>query len=111
MNIDKNLYKSIGKQLKIARERKGTFVDNEVIETITLPKDLFKGSTGTLFGQYAEGDSMVGVGINDGDLIIFEETNLIENGQIGCFCIDHNIATCKDDTRYVFKLMYSISVK
>ena len=26
MNIDKNLYKSIGKQLKIARERKGTFV-------------------------------------------------------------------------------------
>ena len=33
--------------------------------------------------------------INDGDLVIFEHTNVINNGDIGCFNIDNNEATCK----------------
>ena len=73
----------------------GSFVDDNIIDYVSLPIDLFKNPNISMFGQYAQGDSMIGVGINEGDLIIFEETNLIENGQIGCFCIDHNIATCK----------------
>ena len=28
-------------------------------------------------------------------LMIFKKTTAIENGQIGCFCIDDNMATCK----------------
>ena len=41
------------------------------------------------------GNSMIEENINDGDLIIFEHTNIINNGDIGCFCIDENEATCK----------------
>ena len=33
--------------------------------------------------------------INHGDLLVFEKTTIIENGQVGCFCVDDNIATCK----------------
>lgn len=38
---------------------------------------------------------MIDAGINSGDLVIFKKTSVIENGQIGCFCIDENVATCK----------------
>lgn len=86
----------------------GSFVDDDIIEIISLPIDLFKNPNLNMFGQYAEGDSMIGVGINDGDLIIFEDTNLLENGQIGCFCIEDNIATCKrfsiDSKKNIFLL-------
>lgn len=51
------------------------------------------------FAQYASGDSMIDAGINDGDLLIFEKTTAVENGQIGCFCVDNNIALCKKFSR------------
>ena len=38
---------------------------------------------------------MIDANIHDGDLLIFELTNILENGQIGCFCIDNNEAMCK----------------
>lgn len=47
------------------------------------------------FANYAMGDSMKNENINDGDLVIFEHTNVINNGDIGCFNIDNNEATCK----------------
>ena len=31
----------------------------------------------------------------EGDLVVFEKTNLLENSQIGCFCVDNNDAMCK----------------
>lgn len=72
----------------------GLFVDDEIIEYIPLPTEkLSKGKE--YFGQYASGDSMINAGIIDGDIIVFEKTNIIETGKIGCFCIDENIATCK----------------
>lgn len=72
----------------------GMFVDDNVEEYITLPESLLNSSK-EYFCQYADGDSMIGENINPGDLIVFEKAQTIENGQIGCFCIDDNIATCK----------------
>lgn len=72
----------------------GLFVNDEISEYVPLPTDkLARGKE--YFGQYAKGDSMINAGIIDGDIIVFEKTNVIESGKIGCFCIDENIATCK----------------
>lgn len=72
----------------------GLFVNDHIIEYITLPESLLS-SNKEYFCQYAKGDSMVNENINEGDLLIFEKTTQINNGQIGCFCIDENVATCK----------------
>ena len=47
------------------------------------------------FAQCAKGESMKDAGINDGDLLIFERTDKIDDGVIGCFCNEDNVATCK----------------
>ena len=47
------------------------------------------------FAQYASGESMKDAGISDGDLLIFEKVNKVDDGVIGCFCTDTNTATCK----------------
>ncbi len=73
----------------------GVFVADEVVDVISLPSELFKNPNGDYFAQYAEGDSMIGAGIYDGDLLVFEKANRLENGQIGCFCVGENVATCK----------------
>ena len=72
----------------------GGFVDDDIIDYISLP-DTILNPKKTYFAQYAKGDSMMDANINDGDLLIFELTNILENGQIGCFCIDNNEAMCK----------------
>lgn len=72
----------------------GGFVDDNIDEYITLPESLL--STGKeYFCQYANGDSMIGENINPGDLVVFEKCNQIRNGDIGCFTLDDNVATCK----------------
>ena len=38
---------------------------------------------------------MKDAGINEGDLLVFERCDKVDNGVIGCFCLDDNIATCK----------------
>ncbi len=73
----------------------GLFVEDNVIDFVTIPVSMLPNKTAEYFAQYAEGDSMIGAGINPGDLIIFKKTTAVENGQIGCFCIDDNVATCK----------------
>lgn len=72
----------------------GGFVDDNIIEMIAVPS---KGLNPHLnyFCQYADGESMKDAGINDGDLLIFERCDRVDNGVIGCFCIDDNVATCK----------------
>ena len=72
----------------------GLFVNDHIVEYITLPESLLN-SNKEYFCQYAKGDSMINENINEGDLLIFEKTSSINNGQIGCFCIDENVATCK----------------
>lgn len=72
----------------------GTFVDDEIIDTISLPESMLNPRK-KYFAQYAEGNSMLDAEIHDGDLLIFEKTQSMENGQIGCFCVDDGVATCK----------------
>lgn len=72
----------------------GMFVEDNIISTISVPTSMLPKSKKDLFAQYASGDSMIGKGIYDGDLLIFSRENC-ESGDIGCFCIDENIATCK----------------
>ena len=38
---------------------------------------------------------MIDENINPGDLIVFEKINHLRNGDIGCFTIEDNVATCK----------------
>ena len=73
----------------------GLFVEDQIINTVSVPVSMLPNKNADYFAQYASGDSMNGVGIQDGDLIIFKKTSAIDNGQIGCFCIDENVATCK----------------
>ena len=73
----------------------GLFVDDQIIDMVVIPVNVLPNKNADYFGMYAHGDSMTGAGINDGDILIFKKTSSIENGQIGCFCIDENVATCK----------------
>ena len=73
---------------------KGSFVDDNIIDTISLPADLLNPNK-EYFAQYAKGDSMIGAHIKDGDLVIFEKTSQVTNGMIGSFCIGEDNATCK----------------
>lgn len=100
LNINEEIYESAG----IGYTRiplydsvccgNGGFVDENIIEMVAVPS---KGLNPNLqyFCQYADGESMKDAGINTGDLLIFERCDYVENGVIGCFCIDDNVATCK----------------
>lgn len=43
------------------------------------------------FGLYAKGDSMIGAGINDGDLVFFIQQPTVDNGQIAAVFIDNEV--------------------
>lgn len=73
----------------------GLFVEDQIIDMVSVPLAMLPSKHADYFAQYAKGDSMTGAGINDGDILIFKKTSSIENGQIGCFCIDENVAACK----------------
>ncbi|MCI9094012.1 MAG: helix-turn-helix domain-containing protein [Coprobacillus sp.] len=72
----------------------GMFNDDNIIEYITVPSDGLNPNL-EYFCQRAKGDSMTGAGIIDGDILVFEKTNVIDDGCIGAFCVDENTATCK----------------
>ena len=73
----------------------GLFVDDLIEDYISIPVSILPNKHKEYFAQYVRGDSMEGAGLYEGDLIIFEKTQIISNGEIGCFCVDDNIATCK----------------
>lgn len=73
----------------------GLFTDDEIIDFVSLPVSILPNKTAEYFAQYADGDSMINAGIKPGDLVVFKRQSTIENGEIGCFCIDENISTCK----------------
>ena len=72
----------------------GMFVEDNIEEYISLPESLLN-SRKDYFCQYANGDSMKDESIHSGDLIIFEKTQSLNNGDIGCFSVEDNVATCK----------------
>lgn len=72
----------------------GLFVDDQVEDYIAVPdKYIKKGHE--YFANTASGDSMIGKGIKNGDVLVFEKTNIVENGQIGAFCVGESEAVCK----------------
>lgn len=72
----------------------GGFNGDNIIEMVAVPS---KGLNPNLeyFAQIADGESMKDAGIGDGDLLVFERVDKVDNGVIGCFCIDLNKAMCK----------------
>ena len=86
----------------------GSFEDGQVLDYIGIPESRLRFGK-RYFGQYAKGDSMTGAGINDGDLLIFEETTWIDEGKIGCFCIDEELAVCKRYTVGKDRCVYLMS--
>lgn len=72
----------------------GAFVDDNIIDYIAVP-DAGLNPNLEYFAQIASGDSMIEAGIENGDIIVFQKSNIIEDGKIGCFCIDEGVATCK----------------
>ena len=61
----------------------GIFVEDNIEEYISLPESLLS-SRKDYFCQYADGDSMIDENIQSGDLIIFEKTQQLNNGDVGC---------------------------
>lgn len=72
----------------------GGFVDDNILDYVSLPASWLTASK-EYFAQTAKGDSMEGAGIYDGDVLVFEKSGHIQQGKIGCFCVDDNDAMCK----------------
>lgn len=72
----------------------GIFIDDNIEDYIVVPDKMIKKGK-EYFANTAHGDSMIGKGIKEGDVIIFEKTNVLENGDIGSFCIDDGNCVCK----------------
>lgn len=72
----------------------GGYVDEMVEEYIPIPKGMLKPNK-EYFANYANGDSMIDQHIFHQDLLIFEKTNILQNGDIGSFNLDYEDATCK----------------
>ena len=72
----------------------GLFVDDNVEDYIAVPDKYIKKGI-EYFANTASGDSMIGKGIKDGDVLVFEKTNVLNNGEIGSFCLDLDEAVCK----------------
>lgn len=72
----------------------GLFVDDQVEDYIAIPDKYIKPGR-DYFANTTSGDSMIGKGIKEGDVLVFEKTNIIENGEIGAFCVGDSEAVCK----------------
>lgn len=72
----------------------GLFVDDQVEDYIAVPDKFIKPGH-DYFANTASGDSMIGKGIKEGDVLVFEKTNIIGNGEIGAFCVGESEAVCK----------------
>ena len=60
------------------------YIDENPEEIITIPTSFTKPNR-NYFANTAKGYSMLGVGINDGDILIFEQTDNLNVGDVGSF--------------------------
>ena len=56
------------------------FSEENIEGKIKIAKEMF--GVGKMFGLRIRGDSMIGVGINEGDIAIIKSMNLFENGEV-----------------------------
>lgn len=73
---------------------KGIFIEDDIEDYITVP-DKFLRKGAEYFANTAKGDSMIGKGIKENDILVFEKNCVLENGEIGSFCIGESEAVCK----------------
>lgn len=62
--------------------------------TLTIPPALFS-SKRRIFVLHVRGDSMIEVGINDGDYVVVEQQDNVTNGDIVVALLDNGLATLK----------------
>lgn len=62
----------------------GTFVDEKAENFIPIP-DAWRRPNKSYFANEADGDSMTGREIHNGDILIFERADVLDNGEIGSF--------------------------
>lgn len=65
----------------------GILVDENAESFVPMP-DQWKSPGKRYFANTASGDSMLNANIHDGDVLIFERTDDLENGEIGSFWYD-----------------------
>ena len=65
----------------------GVFDEKDIEDYIAIPLHSLKPD-GEYFALYAFDDSLKDKYIHEGDLLIFEKTDEMQTGQIGCFCIN-----------------------
>lgn len=74
----------------------GSYVEEDILDYISLPASICKLKKGRkYFSIVAEGDSMTGAGIEDGNILVFEETDVPVENKIGLFCVDDHYSYCK----------------
>jgi len=61
---------------------------------VSIPGDMIAGR-GDHYALEVKGDSMIGVGINDGDIVVIRETEVADNGDIVVALIEEQEATLK----------------
>lgn len=62
-------------------------VMEDVEEHVDVPRSMLKG-TGAFYALYAQGESMIKAGINDGDLLLIRKQDRVDNGDIGVVVMD-----------------------
>ncbi len=72
----------------------GTFNDGQVVAVLSLPDEMFSPYK-EYFAITAKGDSMINAGIDDGDILIFERSDVPVDNKIGAFCLENETALCK----------------
>ena len=82
------------------------FAEENVEQYVRLPSSWL--GRGEHFLLRTEGDSMIGIGISDGDLVIVRKQDYAEEGQVIVALIDHESATLKryyrDDEKRMIRL-------
>ena len=60
----------------------GLLAEENVEDTLTLPRNFLRYNTGDVFGLKVKGDSMTGAGINNGDLVLVRMQKDAAHGEI-----------------------------
>jgi len=67
---------------------------NHAANTVAVPGQMLSGQ-GDHYALEVKGDSMIGVGINDGDVVVIRETSTAQNGDIVVALVEDHEATLK----------------
>lgn len=67
---------------------------NDIIDNVAVPNAMIAGR-GNHYALEVQGDSMIDLGINDGDIVVIREQDTADNGEIVVALVDGHEATLK----------------